>query len=313
MCPEKIVVATRGSELALKQAQIVVGLLSAVFPRAELPTFVVKTTGDRLLEAPLSQMPGKGVFVKEIEDCLLREEARLAVHSAKDLPVDLPAGLCLAATPVREDFRDVLISRNRLALKELPPSAVIGTSSPRRKAQLLAYRADLRIEDIRGNLDTRIAKLRGERASPVHYDAIVVAAAGCVRSGLEGEITEYFPPEIMLPAAGQGVLAIECREDDEEAMKMAQAINDPPTFAAVLAERSLVKYLGGGCHTPIAAFATGEGESLRLRGAVLSADGRRFLRAESTGSPNEPESVAKNVAEELFRRGAKEIVGEGER
>jgi hydroxymethylbilane synthase len=313
MRPEKIVIATRGSELAVKQAEIVVGLLSRVFPEFEFATAVVKTSGDRLHEAPLSRMHAKGVFVKEIEDCLERGDARLAVHSAKDLPVDLPVGLCLAAAPEREDFRDVLISRDGATLEQLPSSAVIGTSSPRRKAQLLAYRRDLRVQDIRGNLDTRIAKLRGERASPVAYDAIVVAAAGCVRAGLEDEIAEYIPPEIMLPSAGQGALALECREDDEEAMEMARAINDPETFMAVLAERFLVKHLGGGCHTPIAALATREGQNLRLRGAVLSQDGERAIRAESAGSPDEPGSVARNVAEELFRLGAVEIIGGSER
>ncbi len=308
MSPERMVVATRGSALALIQARGVAALLSAAFPGVEFCLSVVRTRADRLAETPLSAMRGKGVFVKEIEDCLLQGKARLAVHSAKDLPVDLPAGLCLAATPVREDPRDVLISRGGISLREMPPSAVIGTGSPRRKAQLLAFRPDLRVENIRGNLDTRIGKLRGAKPSPVCYDAIVVAAAGCVRAGFEREITEYLPPEVLLPAAGQGALAIECRQDDEEVVSMAQAINDPQTFAAVQAERALVKRLGGGCQIPIAALATGEQEELRLRAAVLSRDGKRAVRAESRASVKEPEALAKIVAGKLYVLGVREMI-----
>jgi hydroxymethylbilane synthase len=312
MSHRSIVIATRGSALALKQARIVGRLLSERFPADEFPISVVMTGGDKLLDASLSSLPGKGVFVKEIEDSLLRGEARLAVHSMKDLPVDLPPGLCLAATPAREDFRDVLISRGGLTLQQLPSSAVIGTSSPRRKAQLLAFRGDFRVEDIRGNLDTRIAKLRGTRPSPARYDAIVVAAAGCLRAGLADEISEYLPPETMLPAAGQGALAIECREDDLEAIEIARAVSDPATYAAVQAERALLRELGGGCRTPIAALATEENDRLRLRGAVLSPDGKRVLRAESSASMSDPEALAKSVAEQLFRLGAKDVIRESE-
>ncbi len=304
----KMVIATRGSALALVQARTVAGLLSAKFPDCEFPLLVVKTKGDKFAEEPFSKIEGKGVFVKEIEESLLRTESRLAVHSMKDLPIDLAPGLRLTATPAREDVRDALISRDTATLEALPSSAVVGTGSPRRKAQLLAFRPDLRIENIRGNLDTRIAKLRGRKASPVRYDAIVVAAAGCLRLGYEREISEYIPPEVILPAAGQGALAIECREDDLETTEMVRTINDPPTFAAARAERALVMYLGGGCHTAIAALATIEKGRLRLRGAVLSAEGGQVLRAESTGSVEGPESVAKAVAEELLRRGAAEII-----
>jgi len=304
----KVILATRGSALALEQARLVSRLLEEASPGDEVSIHVVKTGGDKLVDTPLSRMPGKGVFVKEIEDCLLRGEAHLAVHSAKDLPVELPAGLCLAATPKREDPRDVLISRDNKRLEEIPRSAVIGTGSPRRKAQLLAFRPDLRIENIRGNLDTRIAKLRGKRASPVRYDAIVVAAAGCVRAGFEEEIAQHLPPEVMLPAAGQGALAIECREDDTEAVQMAGRINDPQTFAAVLAERALVRNLGGGCNVPIAAYADSEGEALWLRGAVMSPDGRRVVRAEAGGLASEAQLLAEEVAEKLFKLGAESII-----
>lgn len=306
----KVILATRGSSLALEQARIVARLLEGVSPGDEVLTRVVKTGGDKLADMPLSRMPGKGVFVKEIEDCLMRGEARLAVHSAKDLPVELPAGLCLAATPKREDPRDVLISCDNKTLAGLPGSAVIGTGSPRRKAQLLAFRPDLRIENIRGNLDTRIAKLREKRASPVRYDAIVVAAAGCLRAGFEEEIAQYLPPEVMLPAAGQGALAIECREDDNEAVQMAGRINDPQTFAAVLAERALVRNLGGGCNVPIAAYADSEGEALRLRGAVMSPEGTRVLRAEAREPLSEAQLLADEVAEKLFKLGAESIIGQ---
>ena len=306
----KVILATRGSALALEQARLVARLLEEASPGDEVSIRVVKTGGDKLVDMPLSRMPGKGVFVKEIEDCLLRGEARLAVHSAKDLPVELPAGLCLAATPKREDPRDVLISRDNKRLEELPRSAVIGTGSPRRKAQLLAFRPDLRIENIRGNLDTRIAKLRGKRTSPVRYDAIVVAAAGCVRAGFEEEIAEYLHPEVVLPAAGQGALAIECREDDAEAVQMAGRINDPQTFAAVLAERALVRNLGGGCNVPIAAYADLEGGALRLRGAVMSQDGTRVVQAEARGLVSEAQLLADEVAEKLFKLGAESIIGQ---
>lgn len=309
--PEKILVATRGSALALQQARIVASSLSAAFPQLDFLSSVIKTRGDKLVEKPLFAIGGKGVFVKEIEESLLRGKSRLAVHSMKDLPIDLPCGLCLASTPGREDFRDVLISRDMVTLQALRHSAIIGTGSPRRKAQLLAFRPDLRIEHIRGNLDTRVAKLRGTKPSGVAYDAIVVAAAGCLRAGYAGEIAEYLPPELMLPAAGQGAIAIECREDDREAVHIARAINDPTTFAAVQAERALVKFLGGGCEMPIAALATAEGDRLRLRGAVLSPDGKRAFRAESVGLAAEPESLAKIVGEELFRLGASELIREG--
>jgi len=307
MLHEKIIVATRGSDLALKQTQTVIGLLSGAVPRLDFQILIVKTKADKFLEAPLSALPGKGVFVKEIEDSLLRGEARLAVHSLKDLPTGLAPGLCLASTPAREDYRDALISRGSLTLNALPPGAVVGTGSPRRKAQLLTVRPDLRIENIRGNLDTRIAKLRGTKASPVAYDAIIVAAAGCLRAGFQGEIAEYLPPETLLPAAGQGTIAIECRADDLDAIRIVESVKDPPTFAAARAERALVEYLGGRCRTPIAALATAEGDNLRLRSAVFSPDGKRAFRAESTGPMTDPESVARSAARELFRMGAGEV------
>lgn len=312
MTPAKILLATRGSALALKQTRLVADLLSEKFRDVEFSHVIIKTKGDVLLDAPLSAMPGKGVFVKEIEDSLLRGEPRMAVHSMKDLPTDLPPGLFVASVPKRADPRDALISRDGMSLKDLPPSSVIGTSSPRRKAQLLAIRPDLRIENIRGNLDTRIAKLRGERPSPVSYDAIVVAAAGCLRMGCAEEISEHFPPELFLPAPGQGALAIECREDDAEAIEIAESINDPLTHAAVQAERALVHYLGGGCHTPIAALATAEGKSLRLRGAVLSPDGKRVVKGESSASVTQPEVLAKDVADQLLSQGAADIIRESE-
>ncbi|NQT84394.1 hydroxymethylbilane synthase [bacterium] len=312
MSHKKIVIATRGSALALKQTQLVADLLSATFPAIEFSIEVVRTKGDTLSDAPLSAMPGRGVFVKEIEDCLVRGQARMAVHSMKDLPTELPPGLCIAAVPERADYRDVLISGKMLPLENMPPEAVIGTGSPRRKAQLLAIRPDLRIENIRGNLDTRIAKLRGTKAAPVRYDAIVVAAAGCLRAGYEGEISEYFPPELILPAAGQGALAVECREDDLEVIEIARSINNPLAFSAAQAERALVRYLGGGCHTPIAALATAEGANLRLRGAVLSPDGKRAVRAESSASTNQPEALANDVAKKLISLGARDLIRESE-
>lgn len=297
----------------MQQARIVIGQVSFAFPRLDFEILVVRTKGDRLVELPLLAFSGKGVFVKEIEECLLKGQAQLAVHSMKDLPVDLPPGLCLASAPPREDYRDALISRDSLTLKDLPPGGVVGTGSPRRKAQLLAVRPDLRVENIRGNLDTRIAKLRGTKASPIAYDAIVVAAAGCLRTGYGHEIAEYLPPDVLLPAPGQGALAIECRADDPEAIRIAEAINDRETFAAAQAERALVKHLGGGCRTPIAALATPEDENLRLRAGVFSSDGKRAFRAESRGPATDPESLAKAVTNELSRLGAGGLIRDSER
>ena len=312
MAPTRIQIATRGSALSLKQTEIVANLLSAAFSALDFSITVVKTKGDRLLESPLSAMPGKGVFVKEIEDSLLRGQARMAVHSMKDLPTEIPPDLCIASVPKRDDYRDVLISRNGLPLKNLPSGAVIGTSSPRRKAHLLAFRPDLRVENIRGNLDTRIAKLRATTPSLLRYDAIVVAAAGCLRAGYDREISEYIPLELILPAAGQGALAIECRQDDLEAIEIARSIGDPFNFAAVQAERALVRRLGGGCHTPIGALATNETGNLRLRGAVLSPDGKRILKAESSASAGQSETLAEDVAKQLISLGAGDIIRESE-
>jgi hydroxymethylbilane synthase len=279
MATGPIRVATRGSKLALAQAEWVIARLRRLFVSEDFETHIVKTTGDALADAA-GPIPAKGVFVKEIEQALLRGDARLAVHSLKDMPTDTLPGLVIAAIPEREDARDALISRSSAPLSEFPGGAVVGTGSARRAAQLLAARPDLRIEPIRGNLDTRIAKLTGARPSPVAYDAIVVAVAGCRRLGLDEAITEILPPHVILPAPGQGALAVETRDDDAEAIRMVAAIDDGAARQTTTAERACLRALGGGCRVPIAAYAEIVADTLSLHARVCSPDGRTVVESE---------------------------------
>jgi hydroxymethylbilane synthase len=306
---ERIIrVVTRGSKLAVAQTALVLERLRALFPARQFEPLVVKTAGDAASDER-AVAAGKGIFVKELEEALLRGEAALAVHSLKDLPVELPKGLVIAAVPEREDARDALISKNGARLAELPPGAVVGTGSGRRAAQLLTARPDLRIEPIRGNLDTRIAKLMGRRESAVAYDAIVVAAAGCLRLGLDEAITELLPVDLVLPAPGQGALAIETREDDTETRAVAAAIEDEAARCAVEAERACLRALGGGCRVPIAAYAEAAGGSIVLRARVCSLDGRGVVGGQRTGPAAEALSVGTTLANELLGRGAGRLVG----
>lgn len=296
-------IATRGSKLALAQAEWVLGRLRKAFPAKAFELRVVKTAGDAAAKTD-TLPPGKGIFVKEIEEALLGGEADLAVHSLKDMPTEQPAGLVIAAVPEREDARDALILKAGKDLGDLPAGAVLGTGSSRRAAQILAARPDLRIEPIRGNLDTRLAKLRGERPAAVAYDGIVVAVAGCRRLGLEGSITAVLEPEVVLPAPGQGALAIETRRDDTAAIELAAVLNDEVTATATTAERACLSALGGGCRTPIAAYAEMRGATLRLRARVASPDGTRTIDAEQAGPPSDPDALGKAVAAMIFEQGA---------
>jgi len=274
-----IKVATRGSTLALAQTTLVIERLRKHFPQKTFEALVIRTSGDALAEKG-KMAPGKGIFVKEIEEALLRGDAALAVHSLKDLPTEMVPDLAIAAIPEREDARDALISKNSARLSDLPAGAVVGTGSVRRAAQLLAARPDLCVEPIRGNLDTRIAKLTGARESDVAYNAIVVAVAGCRRLGLADAITEILPVEIMLPAVGQGALAVETRDDDPEAHALAAALDDEPTHQATTAERACLHALGGGCRVPIAAYAEIAGSTLTLQ-AHPNAPGEGLLHRRS--------------------------------
>ena len=288
--PQTILIGTRGSALALAQAEGVARQLRDLGARVELR--IIKTTGDRVQGPP--EMPAeKGVFVKEIEAALLAGEVRLAVHSLKDLPTDLKPGLLIAAVPLRADPRDALISRGQ-RLADLPRGARVGTSSPRRRAQLLRVRPDLEMLPVRGNVDTRLRKLAAG-----DYDAIVLAAAGLERLGLGDRIVERLACEVCLPAPGQGALAVEARAGDEEAIGIARRIEDAASRACVEAERALLAGLGGGCRVPIGALAEAEGAALRLRGVVASPDGARAVFGEKVGERERPQELGRLLAEDL--------------
>lgn len=307
-----IIVGSRQSTLALTQTNQTIQLLKEKCAEAGLSyTFEVKpiiTRGDRILDVTLSKVGGKGLFVKEIEQALMDQEIDLAIHSMKDMPFELPEGLTIGAIPLREDPRDVLISRAGIRLEELPVGAKVGTSSLRRAAQLQAFRPDLQIESIRGNIDTRIRKLTEEG-----FDAILLAAAGLYRMGWLDRATEYLSTDICLPAVGQGALAIECRKDDEEVLKLLHLINDPVTAQTVAAERRLLGLLNGGCQVPIGAYATAQSyetneTTIMLTGMVASPDGKELLRETAVGS--DPNQVGLEVAQALLRRGADRILAE---
>ena len=288
--PQTILIGTRGSALALAQAEGVARQLRDLGARVELR--IIKTTGDRVQGPP--EMPAeKGVFVKEIEAALLAGEVRLAVHSLKDLPTDLKPGLLIAAVPLRADPRDALISRGQ-RLADLPRGARVGTSSPRRRAQLLRVRPDLEMLPVRGNVHTRLRKLDAG-----DYDAIVLAAAGLERLGLGDRIVERLACEVCLPAPGQGALAVEARAGDEEAIGLARRIEDAASRACVEAERALLAGLGGGCRVPIGALAEAEGTALRLCAVVASPDGLRAVFGEKVGERERPQELGRLLAEDL--------------
>jgi hydroxymethylbilane synthase len=285
--------------------------LCTAFPGLSVRLETIKTTGDKILDVPLAQVGGKALFVKEIEEALLGGSVDLAVHSMKDVPTDLPAGLTIAAVTEREDPLDVLISRTGARLRDLPSGARVGTSSLRRQAQLLHHRPDLTIVGLRGNLDTRIRKLDSQG-----LDAIVLAAAGVKRLGWMDRITEFLSPEVCLPAIGQGALGIEIRVPSGwgdpgppwTVTAVVAVLDHPPTHAAVLAERAFLRRLEGGCQVPFAAHARIAGDEMLLRGLVASPDGRRLVRGERRGTPGEAEAVGTALAEDLLARGATEIL-----
>lgn len=297
-----LVIATRRSPLALWQAEFVGRALESFGRKVELLPLV--TQGDRILDAPLSRVGGKGLFVKEIEEALLDGRADLAVHSLKDVPTHLPAGLVLGAVLEREDPRDALCAPAHRTLDALPPGARVGTSSLRRRAQLLARRPDLEVVEIRGNVGTRLARLERD------VDAVILAAAGLRRLGLEDRITERVATDVLLPAVGQGALAVEIRADDEETAALVRRLDHPDTRDAVRAERALLARLEGGCQIPVAAHAEVAGERLRLRARVGRLDGSELLEARIEGPRAEAESIGIRAAEDLLARGAGRILAE---
>jgi hydroxymethylbilane synthase len=301
----ELVIGTRGSKLALWQAEWVHAQLRRIDPGLAVTLKPIKTTGDKILDTPLAAIGGKGLFIKEIEEALLRGEIDLAVHSVKDLPTRLPAGLELLAIPEREDPRDVLISREGLTLNRLAAGARIGTSSLRRQAQILHLRPDLSIQILRGNVDTRIRKFEAG-----DYDGIILAAAGIHRLGLADRVSEYLAPEVCLPAIGQGALALEGRADDSFVREVTGGLEHGASRIAVTAERALLERLEGGCQVPIAAHATINGGTLILKALVAGVNGRRLVRDSIEGPMTEAYQLGTRLAERLLERGGDEILRE---
>ncbi len=298
-----IKIGTRGSALALVQANWVKDKLSKQFPDLTIELEIIETKGDKILDVPLANVGGKGLFVKEIEEAVLDGRAHLAVHSIKDVPAEFPEGLGIVAVAEREDFRDVLVSRDGLKLDELPSGARIGTSSLRRRAQLLNRRPDLKIESIRGNVETRLSKIVTE-----NLDGVILAAAGLNRLGLAHKITQHLEPGVMLPAIGQGALGLETRMDDKVVLVIISFLDHRDTAVCVKAERAFLERLEGGCHVPIAALGVLKKDRLQLTGLVADPDGRKCLRDRLEAEPEEAEELGKSLAEELLDRGADKIL-----
>ena len=296
-------IGTRGSKLALWQANWVKSSLEVQHPSLSIELDIIKTTGDKILDVPLAKVGGKGLFVKEIEEALINGRIDLAVHSMKDMPGDIPKGLCIGAIPQREIPQDVLISRNKKYLSELGYGARIGTSSLRRKSQLLHARPDLVVLPLRGNLDTRLKKLETEK-----LDAIVLAAAGVKRLGLENRITEYLDENIMLPAVGQGALCIEIRQDDPEAEAIVKTLEHHQTRTIIMGERAFLNRLEGGCQVPIAAHGKIEKNIFTISGLVATIDGRTLIKETLSGPQDSPEIIGVRLAERLISMGAETIM-----
>lgn len=301
----KLRLGTRGSKLALWQAQHVADLLRQVVPGLEVEIEVIKTKGDKILDVSLSRIGDKGLFTKEIEMALLDNKVDLAVHSMKDLPSVLEPGLCLGAVLCRENPRDVLLSPQGCSLADLPQGARVGTSSLRRIAQLRARRPDVNIVDLRGNVDTRINKMQSEG-----LDAIVLAYAGVKRLGYEAMITEVLPTEVLLPAVGQGAIGVEIRSEDVNTAAMVRLINHEPTRMGVLAERAFLRVLEGGCQVPIGALSDEKSGQLQLAGLVASLDGTVVFKDSIAGQLDEAEEMGRCLAERLLSRGAAQVLAE---
>jgi len=308
---KKISIGTRGSKLALWQAEWIKSELEKRYSYLEIELNRIKTTGDKILDVPLAKVGGKGLFVKEIEEALLRHEADIAVHSMKDVPTEFPEGLHLAVVCKREDPRDAFISQIQNAkfkiqkFKDLPSHAKIGTSSLRRSCQLLNIRPDLKIEQLRGNLDTRLRKL-----DEGQFDAVILATAGVKRLGLKNRLTEILPFKISLPAIGQGAIGIECRIDDEFIRNLIAPLNHPETSLCVKTERAFLKRLGGGCQVPIAAYAKLDKGRVKMDALVGSITGERLIKGHIEGLPVHVEHLGIKLAEDVLSRGAKEILDE---
>jgi hydroxymethylbilane synthase len=300
---DSIKIGTRGSKLALWQANWVKSVLEKKFPPHTVELIIIKTRGDKILDVPLAKVGGKGLFVKEIEHALLTRHIDIAVHSMKDMPAEIPDGLCIGAVPERENPSDVFISRSGLGFDELNSGSIIGTSSLRRGAQLRHARPDMVIQPLRGNLDTRLKKLQTE-----NLDAIVLAAAGVKRLNLEHKISEYLDPNIVLPAIGQGALCIEIRNDDPIVGPLVESLDHAPTRIAVKGERAFLNRLEGGCQVPIAGHGKISQDQFILTGLIAEVDGSQLIKAEKSGPMDSSEAVGIDLAEELLAKGADKIL-----
>ncbi|MFA5941241.1 MAG: hydroxymethylbilane synthase [Sinimarinibacterium sp.] len=296
-------IATRESPLALWQAHFVRSELQRLHPALAVELVPMTTAGDQMLSSPLAQLGGKGLFVKELETAMLEGRADIAVHSMKDVPVQQPAGLCLAAFLHGEDPRDAFVSNRYATLDELPQGAHVGTSSLRRQTQLRALRPDLRISDLRGNVGTRLRKL-----DEGQYDAILLATAGLVRLGLGVRIRERFDPARFVPAIGQGIVGIECRDDDAATRALLAPLHDPASATRLQAERAMNARLGGACQVPVAGYAVVEGDRLRLSGLVGAPDGSRLVRAQIEGAAAAAAALGEQLAGRLLEQGARDIL-----
>ena len=301
----KVRIGSRRSQLALVQTEWVIEQLRTFYPETEFEIKEIVTKGDKILDVTLSKVGGKGLFVKEIEQALIDGEVDFAVHSMKDMPAEMPEGLILASVPKREDPRDCLISHHHYTIDTLPKGAKVGTSSLRRAAQLLAYRNDLQIESIRGNINTRLSKLETDG-----LDAIILAAAGLHRVGWQDRITQYLDTEISIPAVGQGALGIQSRANDSEILEMLAKINDDSTRILVSSERAFLNRLQGGCQIPIGAYAQWKEEQIELVGIVASVDGEQVITYRELGKAEDAVSLGIRVAERLLEMGADQILNE---
>lgn len=302
---DKIIIATRESQLALWQANNVKDSLEKLYPEMQVELLGMTTKGDQILNSPLSKIGGKGLFVKELEHALLEGRADIAVHSMKDVPMAFPEGLGLAVICEREDPTDAFVSNKYDNLAALPQGAVVGTSSLRRSSQLALARPDLVIKDLRGNVNTRLRKLDNEE-----YDAIILATAGLMRLEMTDRIKERISDLDSLPAGGQGAMGIECRSDDTDMIKLLAPLQHQETYYRVTAERAVNERLNGGCQAPIAAFSLLEGDELYLRGLVGSVDGSTILRDEIRGSKNDAHALGVQLAEQLIKAGADTLLAE---
>ncbi len=299
---KELIIATRGSRLALWQSEHIKSLLEQKYPQLNVKLNVMKTKGDKILDTPLAKIGGKGLFTKELETSMLENSSHLAVHSLKDVPVDFPDGLKLACVTKREDRRDCLLSEKYESLESLPKNAVLGTTSLRRRMQVLSLRPDLSIKNLRGNVNTRIAKLKNGE-----YDAIILATAGLNRLGLQGEVRYATPIDSMIPAMGQAVLGIECK-DEPEILEMLEFLNDETSYIETTIERDFVRVLEGGCQVPIGVSALLQNDSIKVKAILGMPDASKILKEELVCKKDEFRSVGEELAKKMIANGARQIL-----